>query len=213
MNDKELTRRQKAIPPISAFTALGDMSQLKVVLEEGLDAGLTINDIKEILVQLYAYLGFPRALNGLSTFMAVVNERQEKGIEDITGAEASPLPESRSRLELGTEVQTYLIGSPAKGPVLEFAPAIDTYLKDHLFGDIFGRDNISYKDREIATLSALAALEGVELQLMSHFNISLNIGLSASQLKDMIDTLERSVSLTVAQRAKSVLDKALAASR
>ncbi|ORM60029.1 4-carboxymuconolactone decarboxylase [Pantoea rodasii] len=210
MKITELTSRQQAIAPISAFTAQGDLSKLKAVLELGLDAGLTINDIKEILVQLYAYLGFPRALNGLGTFMALVNERKEQGIEDIVGVEAGPLPADKSRLELGTAVQTYLIGVPVKGPVLDFAPAIDAYLKDHLFGDIFGRDNLGYKDREIATLGALAGLEGVEPQLMSHFNISLNIGLTETQLKEVIAALESSVSPDVAQRATSALDKVLA---
>lgn len=206
----ELTSRQQAIAPISAFTALGDLPKLKTALEAGLNASLTINDIKEILVQLYAYLGFPRALNGLGTFMALVNERNEQGIEDIVGVEAGPLPADKSRLELGAAVQTYLIGMPVKGPVLDFAPAIDAYLKDHLFGDIFGRDNLGYKDREIATLGALAGLEGVEPQLMSHFNISLNIGLTEMQLKEVIMSLENSVSQAVAQRGATALEKVLA---
>lgn len=210
MTTKELTRRQQAIAPISAFTALGDLSRLKVALEDGLKDGLTLNEIKEVLVQLYAYVGFPRALNGLGTFMALVNERKEHGIQDTEGAEASPMPAGKSRLELGTEVQTYLIGVPAAGPVLDFAPAIDVYLKDHLFGDIFGRDNLGYEDREIATLGALAALEGLEPQLMAHFSISLNIGLSEKKLRSVINTLENSVSHRIAQRAAIALDKTLA---
>jgi 4-carboxymuconolactone decarboxylase len=32
---------------------------------------LTVNEIKEILVQMYAYAGFPRSLNGINAFMAV----------------------------------------------------------------------------------------------------------------------------------------------
>ena len=110
-------------------------------------------------------------------------------------------------------MQTYLIGVPAKGPVFDFAPAIDTYLKEHLFGDIFGRDNLSYEDREIATLGALAGLEGVEPQLMSHFNISLNIGLTETQLRGVIVALENSACPVVAQRATSALEKVLAASK
>lgn len=213
MKVTELTSRQQAIAPISAFTALGDNHKLRAALEAGLHASLTINDIKEILVQLYAYLGFPRALNALGTFMTLVNERKEQGINDIAGSEASPLPAGRSLLELGTSVQTYLIGVPAKGPVFDFAPAIDTYLKEHLFGDIFGRDNLSYEDREIATLGALAGLEGVEPQLMSHFNISLNIGLTETQLRGVIVALENSACPVVAQRATSALEKVLAASK
>lgn len=43
---------------ISAFTAQGDLENLKVALNKGLDSGLTINQIKEVLVQMYAYAGF-----------------------------------------------------------------------------------------------------------------------------------------------------------
>ena len=43
-------------------------------------------------MQMYAYAGFPRSLNGIHTFMAVMDERQAKGIKDAMGKEASPVP-------------------------------------------------------------------------------------------------------------------------
>lgn len=58
-----LDARQQAIAIISAFTARGDMDKLKAEFENGLDSGLSINEIKEVLVQMYAYCGFPRSLN------------------------------------------------------------------------------------------------------------------------------------------------------
>src|SRR5690242_18420024 len=62
-SEQALSRKQQAIAPIAAATAVGDMPQLNAALNEGLDAGLTVSDAKEILVQLYAYAGFPRSLN------------------------------------------------------------------------------------------------------------------------------------------------------
>ena len=77
MNDKQaLSAKQRSIIPIAAFTANGDMEKLKTALNDGLDAGLTVNEIKEILVQMYAYAGFPRSLNGIHAFMAVMDERR-----------------------------------------------------------------------------------------------------------------------------------------
>jgi alkylhydroperoxidase/carboxymuconolactone decarboxylase family protein YurZ len=64
-----LNAKQRAIIPIAAFTANGDLAKLRTALNESLDAGLTVNEIKEVLVQLYAYAGFPRNLNGIGTFM------------------------------------------------------------------------------------------------------------------------------------------------
>lgn len=169
-NTEALNRRQQAIVSIAAFTAKGDMKNLSAALNKGLDNGLTVNEIKEVLTHLYAYIGFPRSLNGINCFMSVLKDRTGKGIADETGKEASPLPDNKSSLELGTEVQTRLSGNPVTGGVIDFAPAINYYLKAHLFGYIFGRDNITESDREPATLSALSALEGTEGQLKSHLH-------------------------------------------
>ena len=96
MKSGGLNAKQEKIVTIAAFTAKGDLQKLKTALNEGLDAGLTVNEIKEILVQLYAYAGFPRSLNGIGAFMGVVEEREKKGIKDEIGKEASPLPTNKS---------------------------------------------------------------------------------------------------------------------
>lgn len=204
-----LNTKQQGIVTIAAFTAKGDLERLKTVLNEGLDAGLTVNEIKEILVQMYAYCGFPRSLNGISTFMSVMKEREAKGIKDELGREASPLPAGKSSIELGTEVQTSLIGAPASGAIYTFAPAIDEFLKGHLFGDIFGRDNMDFQSREIATISALASMNGVNNQLRSHFNVGLNVGLTEAQLKSLITVLETRVGKQEADNATSVLSNVI----
>src|SRR4051794_18777099 len=58
-----LSRKQQAIAPIGAATAVGDMPRLHAALDEGLDSGLTVSEAREIVVQMYAYTGFPRSLN------------------------------------------------------------------------------------------------------------------------------------------------------
>ena len=75
----QLNKKQQSIVTIAAFTAKGDMVQLQKALNTGLDAALTVNEIKEILVQLYAYAGFPRSLNALHSLMDVLKERKSKG--------------------------------------------------------------------------------------------------------------------------------------
>ena len=185
-----LDAKQQSIVVISAFTANGDLASLSKALHEGLDAGLTVSEIKEVIVQLYAYAGFPRSLNALHTFMDVLKERKKKGMKDIPGNAASPYPSNKSKLEFGTENQTRLVGAPVKGEVYEFAPAIDQFLKEHLFGDIFGRDILDYKTREIATISALASLRGAENQLRSHFNVGMHNGLTELQLDKIVSIIK-----------------------
>src|SRR5437870_12427589 len=92
--NQSLNAQQQSIVSIAALTAVGNLEQLKTQLNTGLDAGLTINEINEILAQIYAYCGFPRSLNGINTFMNVVEERKAKGIKDTYGKEASPIADT-----------------------------------------------------------------------------------------------------------------------
>ena len=204
-----LNANQEKIVTIAAFTAKGDLDKLKTALNEGLDAGLTINEIKEVLVQMYAYAGFPRSLNGINTFISVLEEREQKGIKDELGKEPSPMPGNKSSIELGTEIQTRLVGRPVTGAIYTFVPPIDQFLKGHLFGDIFGRDNLDFQSREIATISALANMEGVNPQLQSHFNVAFNVGLTEAQMKSLISVLEAKVGKKNADNANEILGKVL----
>ena len=62
---KGLDGRQQSMVLVSAYTANGDLERLRPALIQALDAGLSINEVKEVLTHLYAYIGFPRSLNGL----------------------------------------------------------------------------------------------------------------------------------------------------
>jgi alkylhydroperoxidase/carboxymuconolactone decarboxylase family protein YurZ len=164
--EQALSSKQQAIGPIAAAMAVGDMPGLNTALNRGLDAGLTVSDAKEILVQLYAYTGFPRSLNALGELMKVLDSRRQRGVQDVPGRDPAPVPTGTELLALGTANQTKLSGAPVKGPLFDFAPAIDEYLKSHLFGDIFARDNLDWQSRELATVAAPAAMAGVESQLL-----------------------------------------------
>ncbi len=209
MKNKGLNAKQEKLVTIAAFTANGDLQKLNTALIEGLDAGLTINEIKEVLVQMYAYAGFPRSLNGINTFIGVLEGREQQGIKDELGKEPNPLPANKSSVEIGTEIQTKLIGAPATGKYIAFTPAIDQFLKGHLFGDIFGRDNLDFQSREIATIAALTNIEGVNPQLQAHFSIGFNTGLTEAQMRSLIGVLEAKVGKKEADNAAEVLGKAL----
>lgn len=207
---QQLSLQQQAIVPIAALAAIGNLSSLKNALSQGLDAGITINEIKEVLTQVYAYAGFPRSLNALGIFMTVVNERQQNGREDNIGSlPNAPIPTGNELLLLGTANQTELAGGPVSGTLFDFAPAIDNYLKTHLFGDIFARDNISWQMREIATIAMLAAIDGVESQLKSHIGIGMNIKLTENQLHILADTLAKDVSKESGERVRVALKQLL----
>jgi uncharacterized protein len=198
--------KHQSIVAISAFTANGDLLRLRQALNNGLDAGLTINEIKEVMVQLYAYAGFPRSLNAITALEAVIGERKQKGLSDVAGRQPSKIISTKSKFETGKEVQTKLTGSAATGAPQRFVPVIDTFLKEHLFADIFGRDNLDWKTREIATISALASLGGAEAQLQAHLNVGKNIGLTEQQLRSIAFIVATKVGWREGNTAAKVLD-------
>lgn len=200
-----LTQTQILLIPIAAFTAIGDITKLKQVLNVGFDAGLTVNQTKEALVQTYAYAGFPRSLNGLSALMDVLNDRKRSGKNDCVGEDCKPISDSRTMLEIGTEVQTRLVGHPVNGTLFDFVPVIDQFLKSHLFGDIFVRDVLDYPTREVATIAILSALAGLEAQLVAHYQIALNCGLGKDDLRAIVFILNDKVSSEASERAKTAL--------
>ncbi|MDU4127671.1 carboxymuconolactone decarboxylase family protein [Pantoea sp.] len=201
-----LSLQQKNIASIAAYAAVGDLTGLNAALNRGLDAGLTLSDCREILVQLYAYAGFPRSLNALGELMKVTESRRLAGQQDQPGQQPGPLPAPETMMAAGKRNQTALVGSPVKGPLFDFAPVMNDYLQSHLFGDIFERDNFSWKNRELATVGALAAMEGVEPQLKSHLGISINIGLTADQLSELVPFFSEQQQPGWADRLKAALN-------
>ena len=207
-----LSARQQAIPLIASFMAASDMPKLHAALNQGLDAGLTVSEAKEILVQLYAYAGFPKSLNALGELLKVVEARKQRGIQDAPGREPGRAVATGDELvAVGRANQTRISGGPVQGPVFDFAPVINQFLQAHLFGDIFERDNLDWQSRELATVAALAAMPGVEAQLRSHMQASMRVGLTAAQLRQLTQVLAERGDKQAAERADAALTHALAA--
>ena len=181
---KALNTQQANIVTVAAFMAKGDLPNLKKSLATALDNGMTVNQAKEVLVHLYAYTGFPRSLNALSTLNNLVQERKAAGINDEMGPDATPL-------------------DPSVDPI------INTFLREHLFYDIFARDVLTWQQRELATVGALAGIGNVNPQLTSHFRAAMNTGLTPAQLQEAVDVLNETVSTDTGSNAQAVLNNVL----
>ncbi|ENJ7187023.1 carboxymuconolactone decarboxylase family protein [Vibrio fluvialis] len=179
-SEQALNNKEIAILPIAAFTASGQIERLITSLEHGLESGLTVNTIKSVLVQMYAYAGFPRSLNGLGAFMAVLEARKRRGIVDEEGDVGRAITNGDS-LEVGTRNQTLLVGQPVSGALFEFAP----------------------------TIAALANMNGVSSQLQAHYLIAMNNGVTPTQLKNFIDVMREECGEHIALNAADVLNTVL----
>ena len=157
-----LSAPQQAIVPIAAFAAAGDVPRLGTALNQG---GRGSDGERR--------QGSPRATLRRRRLSAQPQcpRRTDEGAGSAqtarhsgrAGPRAQPRhTEGEALLAAGTANQTKLTGVPVRGPLFDFAPAIDEYLKTHLFGDIFERDNLDWQSRELATVSMLSALPGAE---------------------------------------------------
>ena len=211
-NAQGLSHKQKSIVAISALTARGNLPALQVALNNGLDSGLTVNEIKEMLIQLYAYCGFPRSLNAINTFNAVINDRKAKGKLDRIGVEPVSHGLESNNYQAGKKILEQLTGRPegeTKTGYAVFVPVIDSFLKEHLFADIFSRGVLTYQERELTTVSALFSLDGVESQLRGHLAISMYNGLTAAQLTNIVSIIYSVVGLREGNDANEQLQKFL----
>lgn len=210
-NNADFNTRHQSLVKISSLTATGNLMRLKAELNEGLDNGLTVNEIKEALVQLYAYCGFPRSLNAINTFKTVLDERKANGLQDEEGRKIMVENNPPDKYEQGRKVLEALSGVPQSKPAPgfgEFAPRIDTFLKEHLFADIFASDVLSFQQRELVTIAALASIEGLESQLQSHISMGKNTGIKEEQLLLAAHLIENTVGSKKANIFRDTIHKA-----
>ena len=180
VNSQALTERQKGLAACACLMAQGDLTRLEPAVRTALDNGVTINELKEAFSQLYAYTGFPRSLNALGVLGKVLENKQAGWQEGKPWKRPTEWDDAKKAYELGVRNQTQLSGRPFN---YDFCPQDGYYLKAHLFGDIFAGDQLSAADREIVTVAALSALDGVAPQLAAHKQGAVNMG-NSQQLVD-----------------------------
>ena len=208
--NKVLTSREQAIVAVASYTGKGDLEHLKAAFVRALEAGMTINEVNEVLIHAYAYCGFPRSLRAIQTFMRLVDERKANGIKDKVGREASVITDSGNRYERGRDVLADISGVPADAPKAGyalFAPVIERFLKEHLFADLFERDLLTYRERELATVSILAGVGGVEPMFKSHAAICLHLGIMPEQLSALLNIVETNLGKNYSEPLRIVLNQ------
>ena len=68
----------------------------------------------------------------------------------------------------------------------DIAPDFARYLIEFPFGDIYSRDGLDLRSREVATIAALTAMGNAAPQLKVHIEAGLNVGLSRQEIVETI---------------------------
>lgn len=68
----------------------------------------------------------------------------------------------------------------------DIAPEFADFLIEFPFGDIYSRDGLDLRSREIATIAALTAMGNATPQLKVHIHAGLNVGISKKEIIEIM---------------------------
>ena len=176
-----------------AWAAKGDLEHLETAVPQALDHGVTINELKDAFAQLYAYAGFPRSLNALGVLEKILNDQMvnEKMVNEKMTKWSLGKPfvrpavwdDAAEALRTGTAMQTRDEGGTPWD--YTFCPQADYYMKSHLFGDIYASDQLTPAVRELVTVAALSAMDGVTPQFEGHKECAVFMGNTPEQVAEL----------------------------
>jgi 4-carboxymuconolactone decarboxylase len=73
-----------------------------------------------------------------------------------------------------------------KDAMADIAPEFANFISDFAFGDVYGREELALRDRQITTIAALAAIGNAAPQLKVHIQAGLRVGLSRQQVVEIL---------------------------
>lgn len=77
-------------------------------------------------------------------------------------------------------------GERAMDVVREVSPDLARYVVEFGYGDIYSRPTLDDRTRQLAAISALAAMGGAEPQLEYHIGIALNVGVNPGEIVESV---------------------------
>ena len=169
VNQDDLDDRTRMMAVLAALLGCQGVDEFREILPGALNLGLTPVEVKEIVYQACAYLGFGR----VRPFFDVVNDvLTEEGVSLPLEGQATTTMENR--LEKGAQAQADIFGAHMKE--VWKAGHINRWLAANCFGDYYTRTGLDLRQREMITFCFLAAQGGCEPQLIAHSKGNMNLG-------------------------------------
>jgi len=181
-----LDPKSRQVATIAALTALGNARpQLKFHLGAALNTGLTPREIVEVMYVTTVFAGFPSGLNGIS---AAREAFEAKGIS-FGQVDGSPYGGQTSRHDRGlasVNETSKDAGERVVKSLSDIAPDMADFIIDFAYGDVFARNILSPKHKEIAMLAVTVAKGTMEPQMKVHIHAALNVGVSKQEIIELM---------------------------
>ena len=176
----ELDHKTRELITCTVLTTMQTLPQLKFHAAAALNVGVTPVELREAVYQCAPFIGFPRTLNAID----VINEVfREKGI--ALPLEAQGTTTEENRYEKGFAIQNPLYGNEIAERMADvpggMGADVARFLTEYCFGDIYTRDGLDVKTRELLIYCILTTLEA-DSQLASHALGNIKLGTSKETL-------------------------------
>lgn len=187
-----LEAKAKHLAVVSMLSAIGNRTDaLTLHLKGALNCGATPDEIVESLIQISVYAGFPAALNAFAVARGVLAKAPEPVSQPTPDSSGTPSESRALRRERG--LATLSATSSAAGDAVvrsfdDISPEIGRMIVEHSYGDIFHRDGIDPKTRELTACAALVArgAKATETPLRVHINAALTAGASRTEVVETL---------------------------
>ena len=183
-----LSEKESILVTLASLIACQSPKAFKKILASALDMDITPEEVKELLYQSVAYVGFGRAHN---FFGIVIKVFEKKGIVMPLANRSNTTPEDRH--EKGREIQERYFGAEMIQMMNDNAPEgqkhFNRFLEGFCFGDFYTRDGLDDRQRELITFALIAALGGCENQLRGHVQANLTVGNDKEKLISAITVI------------------------
>lgn len=176
----ELDMKTREMITCITLSAMQTLPQLKAHAAAALNVGVTPVELRELVYLCAPFIGFPKTLNALATINEVFKER---GI--ALPLEKQGTVAEEDRYEKGAAIQRPLYGDEIVEALKDVPGGLGIeaarFLTEFCFGDIYTRNGLDLKTRELLVYCILAT-QGAESQLVSHGMANIKIGNSKETL-------------------------------
>ncbi|MGN0953842.1 carboxymuconolactone decarboxylase family protein [Dialister sp.] len=203
-----LPLRDQELTTLAVLTATHHPEWVEKEVSGALQGGVSPMDIREAIYQTAPYTGFPDALASLKEADKAFKKAGVK-----LPLEGKAVTNDADRLDKGVDFQVGTYGERIRR-MREEAPANQKALQDDLsafcFGDIYTRDSLDLRTREMITVAVIGAM-GIEPQFKSHVAGALAAGMSQDEVIGTITIMNPYVgfpkTLNALRWAKEVFDR------
>jgi len=211
-----LSHQTRDLAIVSMLTSAGNRADaLRFHIEAALRHGLTKEQLIEAITQLSVYAGFPAALNAFAVANATFKDWNGAVAAGPAPAAVAQSETREARRKRGSEVLSRTSAAAGEAVVRSFsdiAPDIGTMIVENAYGDVFARNQISSKTRELTACAALAAVgsKTMETPLRVHVNAALTAGANREEINEALLNLIPYFGYPVVQQAIRIAGEEIA---